>query len=155
MGADNAEPITIRRVNGSAPGVYRGEEICSLRTSVAHSGAWVAVGLTNQGNIGVDIQVRDDRKRYREIAEFLDLDSDALRDKERFFSSWALREAIAKATDESVLTSHALEPQLAAACRTHGRVVNAGCFSAMVDIIAPDAHLAVVLKNAPEAQTCA
>lgn len=155
MSADNAEQVTVRHISGSAPGLYRGEEICDLRASVAHSGPWVAVGLASQGSIGVDIQVRDDCRRYREIAEFLDLDPGAMRDKQLFFSSWALREAIAKAADGSVLTSHVLEPKLAAACQKQGRVVNAGGFSAFVDVISPDAHLAVVLNNDSEAHTCA
>ena len=41
----------------------------------------------------------------------------ALLDEQQFFSSWVLREAIAKATNESVLTANSLEPELAAACR--------------------------------------
>ena len=155
MSADNAEPVTIRHISGRAPCLYRGEESCDLRASVAHSGPWVAVGLASGCGIGVDIQVQDDRRRYRKIAEFLDLDPDAMRDKRLFFSSWVLREAIAKAVDDSVLTPHVLEPELAAACRDHGRVVNAGHFSAFVDVISPDAHLAVVLNNDSEARRCA
>ena len=155
MSADNAEPATVRHISGSAPRLYRGEKVCDLRASVAHSGHWVAVGLAGHGSIGVDIQVRDDRRRYREIAEFLDLDPDAMRDKQLFFSSWALREAIAKAVDGSVLTSHVLERELAAACQNYGRVVNAGHFSAFVDIISPNAHLAVALDNNSEAYKCA
>jgi len=155
MSADNAGPLTIMHISGGAPRLNRGEEVCDLRASVAHSGPWVAVGLAGQGSIGVDIQVHDDRRRYREIAEFLDLDPDAMRDKRPFFSSWALREAIAKATDESVLTPHILEPKLTAACQKHGRLVNAGNFSAFVDEISPGVHFAVVLHNKSEAPACA
>jgi phosphopantetheinyl transferase len=155
MGADDAEPVTVRHISGSAPCLYWGEKACDLRASVAHSGPWVAVALAGQGSIGVDIQVRDDRRRYREIAEFLNLDPDAMRDKRLFFSSWTLREAIAKAADESMLTPHVLEPKLAVACQKHGQVVNAGPFSAFVDVILPNAHLAVVLNNDSEARTCA
>ena len=155
MTTDNAEPVTIRHLSGSAPAVYRGEAICELKASVSHSGPWVAVGLASQGSIGVDIQVGDRRSRFSDIAEFLNLDEDARVDEQQFFSSWVLREAIAKATDNSVLTSHAAEPQLAAACREHGRAVTVGSFTAIVDTVSPDTHLAIVLNGNPESPTCA
>lgn len=155
MAGDDAEPVTIRHVSGSAPAVFRGERVCTLKASMAHSGPWVAVGLATTGNIGVDIEVESDRKRFRGIAEFLGLDADALLGEQQFFSSWVLREAVAKAMNESVLTANSLEPELAAACREHGRVVNAGCLTALVGVLAPHAHLAVVLNSNPEVPTCA
>ena len=155
MTADDAEPVTIRHLSGSAPAVYRGDAICELKASVSHSGPWVAVGLASHGSIGVDIQVGDHRSRFRDIAEFLGLDADARVDEQQFFSSWVLREAIAKATDNSVLTSHAVERQLTIACRVHGRAVAAGSFTAIVDTVSPDTHLAVVLNRNPESPTCA
>ena len=155
MAGNDAEPVTIRHASGSAPAIYRGDRDCSLKASIAHSGPWVAVGLASMGNIGVDIEVEGDRKRFRDIAEFLGLDADALLNEQQFFSSWVLREAIAKATNESVLTANSLEPELAAACREHGRVINAGCLTALVGKLAPRAHLAVVLNSNPEVPTCA
>jgi phosphopantetheinyl transferase len=155
MSTADAEAVTIRHQNGTAPCIYRGTEVSDLKASVAHSGPWVAVGLTRQGNIGVDIQVQDSRERFREMADFLELNADASVNEQQFFSSWALREAIAKATDDSVLAAHAREPELAAACREHGRVVNAGSLTAMVDRLSPDTHFAVVLNRSPETPACA
>lgn len=155
MSAANSEAVTIKHQTGSAPGIYRGTEISDLKASAAHSGPWVAVGLTRHGNIGVDIQVQDSRERFREIADYLEMDPSANADEQHFFSSWALREAMAKATGDSVLAAHPREPELAAACREHGRLVNAGSFTAMVDRMSPDAHFAVVLRCSPETPACA
>ena len=119
---------------------------------MAHSGRWIAVALSSKCQIGVDIQAQDARRRFPEIAELLDMDEGARTDRREFFSSWSLREAIAKATGTSVLTPHPIELELTPACRKHGQVVASGPFAAMVDLISPDLYLAVVLNSSNEAQ---
>lgn len=86
------------------------------------------------------------------MAQMMGFDAIAASDEEQFFSQWTLREAIAKAADGSVLKSHPVEPKLTAACRQRGRVVNAEQFTALVDRLQPDAHLAVVLNLGSGAQ---
>lgn len=154
MTTDDDDPVTIRHMRGSAPVVYRGEAISKLKVSVSNSGPWIAVGLTRQGSIGVDIQVGGSRSRFCDIAKFINLDAAAQVNEQQFLSYWVLRESIAKATNNSVLTSHAVEPQLAAACRNHGHAVAAGSFTAMVQKVSPDTHLAVVLNENPASPTC-
>jgi phosphopantetheinyl transferase len=143
----------IEHRSNRSPLLYNGDKPSELNASVAHSGRWVAVALTSGSRIGVDIQTQDERSRYREMAELLDMDDGASVDQRHFFSCWSLREAIAKATDSSVLTPHPIEPELARACREHGQIVSAGQFVALVDMMPPDAHLAVVLNNNKELST--
>jgi phosphopantetheinyl transferase len=155
MLATNAGGWEIRRKSGCAPRLYRDGVESELNVSVAHSCGWVAVGIANDTAIGVDIQAHEEQPRYREIAEFLDLGESAADDQQHFFSRWTLREAIAKATDTSLLTPHAVEADLRSACRRQGSIVNAGPFTAMVDIVNANAHLAVVLNRDGESQLCA
>jgi phosphopantetheinyl transferase len=155
MLATNTGGWEIRRENGSAPRLFRDGVLSELNVSVAHSRGWVAVGVANGTAIGVDIQAHEEQQRYREMAEFLDLGKSAADDQQHFFSRWALREAIAKATDTSLLTPHAVEADLLTACTRQGRCVNAGRFTAMVDVVEANAHLAVVLNRGCESQLCA
>jgi len=153
--AVNADDWEIQRNSGSAPGLYSAGERCELNASVAHSGLWVAAGLASGSRIGVDIQVQDERQRYGEMAELMHLDAIAAVDQQHFFSCWTLREAIAKATNGSVLTPHALESGLMAACDRPGQMVYAGPLSAMIDVIHPDVHLAIVLDGDTRMSLCA
>ncbi len=150
MAAVKRDDWEIEHRSNRSPLLYHGDKPSELNASVAHSGCWVAVGLTRESRIGVDIQVQDERSRYREMAKLLEMNDDASVDQRYFFSYWSLREAIAKATDSSLLTPHPVESELAHACREHGRVVSAGKFVALVDAMPPDAHLAVVLNNSEE-----
>ena len=145
----------IRRESGSAPRLYRDGVQSELNVSVSHSCGWVAVGVANGSAIGVDIQAHKKQQRYREIAELLDLGESAADDHEHFFPRWTLREAIAKATDTSLLTPHPVEADLLVACRQQGSIVNAGHFTAMVDVMEANAHLAVVLNREDESPLCA
>jgi phosphopantetheinyl transferase len=133
-----------------SPRLYHAGKASELNASVAHSGRWIAVALASGSRIGVDIQTQDERSRYREMAELLNMNDGARVDHRHFFSSWSLREAIAKATDSSLLTPHPVEAELTDACRKHGQFVSAGKFVALVDVMPPDAHLAVVLNNSEE-----
>jgi phosphopantetheinyl transferase len=149
----------VRHRSNRGPCLYRAGERSDLSASVAHSGPWVAVGvatgLARGSSIGVDIQVQDKRPRRSEIADFLSLNAIADFGPQQFFACWTLREAIAKATNGSVLTPHAVEPELAAACENPGELVRTGSFWAMVDVIQPDVHLAVALNSASEESKCA
>lgn len=153
--ATNADDWEIRRESGSAPRLYRDGVQSELNVSVAHSCGWVAVGIVNGTAIGVDIQAHEEQPRFREIADFLDLGKSAVDDQQHFFSRWTLREAIAKATDTSLLTPHAIEADLLTACRRQGSTVDAGGFTAMVDVVNANAHLAVVLNRDSESPLCA
>jgi phosphopantetheinyl transferase len=147
----------VRHRSDRGPCLYRAGERSDLSASVAHSGAWVAVavGLGRRSSIGVDIQVQDERQRRSEIADFISLNSIAENSPQQFFACWTLREAIAKATNGSVLTPHALEPELTAACENPGELVRTGSLWAMVDVIQPDVHLAVALNSGSEELKCA
>ncbi len=105
--------------------------------------------------IGIDIQQHQARRRRREMAEMISLDVSAADSQQQFYSFWALREAIAKATNGSVLEAHPVEASLVAACGSTGRTVSAKHFTAMVRVMPPDAHLAVVLNQNTAANSCA
>lgn len=137
----------IRRSIDSAPQLYHSGRNSEFDISVSHSGRWVAVGIAKGMAIGVDIQQHQVLRRRREMAEMIGLDRAAANSQQRFFSSWALREAIAKATSGSVLEAHAVEASLAAACGSTSRPVSADQFTAMVELMPPDAHLAVVINQ--------
>lgn len=145
----------VRRNPESAPRVVRARDAFELHASVAHSGHWVAVGLSSESGIGVDIQAEDTRHRWRDMADLLCLPDVAAIDKQHFFSCWALREAIAKATKGSVLLPHEVEQELSTAVAKRGHVVSVRSLSAMVDQIHPDVHLAVVLVQGAPAMLCA
>lgn len=145
----------IRRSVDSAPQLYHSGQHSGFNISVSHSGRWVAVGIAKGMAIGVDIQQRQVRRRQREIGKMIGLDQAAANSQRRFFSSWALREAIAKATNGSVLEAHPVEASLVAACESTGRTVSAEHFTAMVRLMPPDAHLAVVLNQNKGANSCA
>ena len=155
MTATSTDDWEISHHSGSAPNLYRATESCELHASVAHSGHWVAVGVSSGSSIGVDIQLQDKRQRTRAMADLLRLQGRAAIDQQYFFSCWTLREAIAKATNGSVLTPHVIEAELAAACTERGRFVSAGSFSAMVDVTRTNAHFAIVLVDNSPAFSCA
>ena len=144
-----------RRSSDGGPRLYCNGQPSEFNISISHSGQWVAVGIARGTAIGIDIQSHSERRRFREMAKILDFGEDASHSQQRFFSHWTLREAIAKATQGSVLTAHHIEAELASACKAEGQLVNAGEFTAMVDNISPDAHLAVVLNRSIETTQCA
>ena len=144
-----------RHTGNSAPRLYHSGERSSMNASVAHSGNWVAVGVADGADIGVDIQTSGEHRNSQAIAEFLNLEKIAANDTDGFLRNWTLREAIAKSTGGSVLTKHAIESELGVACEQSGRVVRAADFSAMVNVIAADTCFAVVLSSHTEASLCA
>jgi phosphopantetheinyl transferase len=155
LGNSAASDWDVHRIPESAPRVVRASDAFELHASVAHSGHWVAVGLSSASEIGVDIQVEDTRHRWRDIANLVCLPDVAAIDKQHFFACWALREAIAKATSGSVLLPHEVEQELSIAVARRGHVVSARSLSAMVDQIHPHIHLAVVLVQDAPAMLCA
>jgi phosphopantetheinyl transferase len=155
MNADDGKGWEIRRNGGSAPNLYRAGEASELSASVAHSGHWVAAGLASGGFLGVDIEVLSYRQRQREIARLLRLDPVAEGDLQYFYSCWALREALAKASKGSLLAPHLAEFDLTLACTAPGQLVHVGAYSATVECIRPDAILAVVLASNTPVSKCA
>lgn len=155
MTSAKSDDWEIKHLSGSAPLLYQAGIISELNVSVAHSGHWIMVGLASGSDIGVDIQTHKENERHQAMAEFLGLETNAASDAQHFFSCWTLREAITKATGGSLLMPHAIESELAAACDAQGNTVHVGSFTAMVDMMPPDAHLAVVLKQCAEPEQCA
>ena len=73
MTAANSDCWEIRHSSGSAPRLYQDGKISELNVSIAHSGNWVAVGLANGSDIGVDIQTHQENERHQAMAELLKL----------------------------------------------------------------------------------
>jgi phosphopantetheinyl transferase len=73
----------------------------SLDASLSHSGRIALVGITDLGNIGVDVEYRTSRRSIFEIASYA-FGPEELREVESggqfaFYKIWTLREALAKA----------------------------------------------------------
>jgi phosphopantetheinyl transferase len=144
---------TIQHRTDAAPVLFLDSERSELAASIAHSGSWVAAGLADGADIGVDIQNHHSSTRAQEIARFLNLQNGA--SGSAFFDAWVLRESIAKATRGSVLSRHAIEPDLVPACRRHGETVSAGDFQALVERVSPTVSFAVVVDHRQVMKHCA
>ena len=149
MSTSNRGPWEVSRISNEAPRLLVSGQPSGLSASVSHSGRWVAAAVASGSAVGIDVETHRTRARRREITNFLRLSEMADNDDARFYACWTLREAIAKATNGSVLEPHASEVLLGAACETPNRAVSAGPLTAIIDKIA-DAHLAVVLHQTTE-----
>lgn len=141
----------VRHAPNVAPELIRGKQQSEFRISSAHSANWVAVGLATGADIGVDVQVHQDRARAEKISKLLDLRCC----KAGFFDAWVLREAIAKATAGSLLTKHAIEAELVSACKQRGDVIRANDFAALVELVNPSVSFAAVIRHHRVMQHCA
>lgn len=116
----------------------------NTHVSKAHSGCWIAVGISTHSDIGVDIEVARPRARIPQIAAWLDL-SDS--DDDLFFAHWTLRESIAKCVGGSVLKKEAQESELLEAARNPDVQVHADGYSALCGRLEGDIYYSLVLKN--------
>jgi len=118
--------------------------------SKSHCGRWIAVALSRQYAVGVDIEVAKPRPRRTQIASWLELDdsNDAL-----FHSHWTLREAIAKCTGGSVLTRDEIETELRCATQAPDVWQTAGEFAALCGRHESDLYYALVVKNPAPTET--
>jgi phosphopantetheinyl transferase len=122
--------------------------------SRSHCGRWIAVALSRQHTIGVDIEIARPRARLSQIAAWLDLDGS---DVASFHADWTLREAIAKCTGGSVLTRNEIEADLRCATRAPGVWQTAGEYAALCGQHESDLYYALVVRNPVviEASHCA
>ena len=144
---------TVQHRSDAAPVLFCDSERSELAVSIAHSGDWVAAGLAERTDIGVDIRNHHSSTRAEEIARFLNLRNGA--NGSAFFDAWVLRESIAKATRGSVLSKHTIEPDLEPACRRRGEIVSAGDFQALVERVSPTVSFAVVVSHRRVMKHCA
>ena len=112
--------------------------------SKAHSGRWIAVGISTQSDIGVDIEVARPRARMPQIAEWLDMKN---ADDGVFFSHWTLRESIAKCVGGSVLKREAQESALLDAVQRPDELIHSGGLSALCGQLEGGIYYSLVLKN--------
>ena len=146
----DAATLAIRRVADSTRATARAacarlvETLApnAAHTSRSHSGGWIAVGTSNQLNIGVDIEVARPMERRAAIAEMLRLGQC---DLDSFWSRWTLRESLAKCTGGSVLVLNNAEPALAEAAAQHGEWIGAGEFAALCGRLGNDIYYSLVL----------
>ena len=117
----------------------------AINISFAHSGTWLAVGLSYGDKIGVDIEQVKPRRNGRAIAEFLGWKG-AVKDPNDFYAKWTLWEAGAKCIESSALMKQ--NPgfdQLYRVC-TQSHVATSGLWAGMHDRIDGRASYAIVLK---------
>lgn len=112
--------------------------------SKAHSGHWIAVGMSTEFDIGVDIEVARPRARMPQIAEWLDIENT---DDDVFFSHWTLRESMAKCVGGSVLQKDERESALLDAVQQPDELVHSGEFSALCGQLEGGIYYSLVLKN--------
>lgn len=142
----------------AAPRLLYRQKLCELRASVAYSECWVAASVAADADIGVDIQVHDDRPRRADIARFLRLDVASDAGSQQFFRSWSLREALAKSQGGSVLTRDAAEADLAPVCSRPNQNHMAGEFEAIVRDIRDHSEslsFALVIRHHQAVRHCA
>lgn len=101
-GAD-ARRLQICHDRAGAPLIRFGEELSSHRISLSHSGDWVAVALSNDVDVGIDVERIDRTRRTDKFGAFLGWSGD-FSDPAKFYSKWTLWEACFKALEDSVLT---------------------------------------------------
>jgi 4'-phosphopantetheinyl transferase len=105
---------------GNAP-VLELVQPSNLEFSIAHSGDWVACGLSTNGKIGLDIELMDQKRNVLALAEHsLDIDQiTQLRSLQPsaqidyFYRCWTLKEALFKLAVTCQDTQYLHHPQLA------------------------------------------
>ena len=132
----------------------QGQSGKDLSISKSHSGRWVAVGVSSQASIGVDIELVRPRAHLAEVADWLELDAT---DEPTFYAHWTLRESLAKSRGGSVLDAHVCEGDLRMAARHPGELIDADGYSALCGKLEGGIYYSLVLNHPPshEAIRCA
>ena len=127
-----------------APTLCAGEQP-GLSVSMAHSDIWLAVGVSFQAAIGVDIERIKPRANIAEKAEFLNWKV-KVKDIRDFYAKWTLWEATAKCVGGSVLMKY--NPGFDQLCRieTRDRVGQSGQWSGLHDCLDEQIFYAISLQ---------
>ena len=105
----------LSRFDGGSPESYRitsgvrGKPVCEdgPAISITHAGDHVACAISSSGDVGVDLETIDPRRRARKVSRrfFSRAEADWLdkQPRDRFFMLWVLKEAYGKATGSGVV----------------------------------------------------
>ncbi len=136
-----------RELEYSAAGapVLAGGGTQDLHVSMARSDDWLAVGVSHEARIGVDIERIKPRTNISEKAEFLNWQV-KLHDLQDFYAKWTLWEAGAKCVQGSVFMSK--NPGFDALCpiETLEKVARSGPWNGIHGCIDKQVFYAVVLQ---------
>lgn len=94
-------PLTLARNHSGKPTLMSANGPSTMRVSLSHCGSYALTGVTDLGEIGVDLEVRNPRRSILEIAAYafgpLERQTVASGGLRAFYRIWTLREAYAKA----------------------------------------------------------
>jgi 4'-phosphopantetheinyl transferase len=94
-------PLTLARNCSGKPTLLSANGPSKMRVSLSHCGSYALAAVTDLGEIGVDLEVRDPRRSIFEIAAYafgpLERQTVASGGLRAFYRIWTLREAYAKA----------------------------------------------------------
>jgi phosphopantetheinyl transferase len=94
-------PLTLARNHQGKPTLLSADGASTMRVSLSHCGLYALAAITNLGEIGVDLEVRDPRRSIFDIAAYafgpLERHTVASGGLRAFYRIWTLREAHAKA----------------------------------------------------------
>jgi phosphopantetheinyl transferase len=117
----------------------------TINISFAHSGKWLAVGLSYKDKIGVDIEQIKSRRNGPAIAKFLGWKG-GVRGPNDFYAKWALWEAGAKCIESSALAKQNLGFDQLERAGSPSQLVTSGLWASMHDCFEGKACYAIVLK---------
>ena len=107
----------LSRFDGGSPKSYRitsgaqGKPVCEdgPAISITHAGGYVACAISSSGDVGIDLEAIDPRRKVREVSRrfFSATEADWLAEhpSDRFFMLWVLKEAYGKATGSGVVAA--------------------------------------------------
>jgi hypothetical protein len=117
----------------------------AVNISFAHSGTWLAVGLSYGDKIGVDIEQVNPRRNGRAIGKFLGWKA-GVKDPNDFYTKWTLWEASAKCIEGSALMKQNPGFDKLYGAGDQSQVATSGLWGGMHDCLDGTAFYAIVLK---------